>query len=277
MTLETTWLGRLYRAVFKPNPYQRLTHRQRALPDFLVIGAMRAGTTSLFHLLAQHPQVRLGVTKEVHFFDLNFERGEGWYRAHFPREQGPQSLKTGESSPYYLFHPLAAERVASLLPGVKLIAILRDPVRRGYSHYWHSRRYGYEKLPFEQVIERESGRLAGAASRLRTEPTYRSFAHQHHSYLARGRYAEQLAVWYKHFPREQFLILDQRRFYADLQAGSDALFGFLGLRPHAVQARRYNEARYPEMAPATRARLAEYFLPYNERLWELLGERYEWI
>jgi hypothetical protein len=277
MTLETTWFGRLYRALLKPNPYQRLTWRRRALPDFLIIGAMRAGTTSLYHLLVQHPQVVRAVTKEVHFFDLNFGRGANWYRAHFRRKtSGPQPL-TGESSPYYLFHPLAAARAASLLPDARLIVILRDPVRRAYSHYWHSRRYGFEERPFEQTIEKEPAELAGEVEKLKADPDYRSFAHQHHSYLARGRYAQQLADWFSHFPRPQFLVLEQKRFYADLQAGADALYAFLGLAPHTIEARRYNEARYPEMAGATLARLAEHFRPYNLQLGEMLGERFEWI
>jgi len=275
---ETTWPGRLYRFLFKPNPFQRITAGSRALPDFLIIGAMRAGTTSLYHLIGRHPGVRPGVTKEVHFFDLNFGKGENWYRAHFPRRPQVSSLDwiTGESSPYYLFHPLAARRAAGVLPDARLLVMLRDPVERAYSHYWHSVRYGYEKRPIEQAIEEEAQVVDVEDGKLRVADARRSFAHQHHSYLARGRYAEQLEEWFRHFPREQFLILEQRRFYDYFEKEARRLQEFLGLEPRALPGRHYNQAHYPESEAETLDRLRAYFMPFNRQLEDLLGEKFDW-
>src|SRR5580692_9445955 len=124
------------------------------LPGFLIVGAQRCGTTSMYRALSEHPEVRKAVLhKGVHYFDMNYGRGLGWYRAHFPLARG--GGVTFESSPYYLFHPLAAERIAADLPGVKLIVLVRDPVERAYSAYTHERARGFETESFEQAIERE--------------------------------------------------------------------------------------------------------------------------
>ncbi len=116
----------------------------RALPDAVILGAMKSGTTSLHNYLVQHPGVIEPLRKEVHYFDVNLERGERWYRAHFGRE-GEPGLNL-DSSPYYLFHPAVPRRLHDLLPDAKLVVLLRDPVRRAYSHYWHERDKGREPL-----------------------------------------------------------------------------------------------------------------------------------
>ena len=173
----------------------RLTSRARMLPGFLIVGAQRCGTTSMYRTLSQHPAVLKAVLhKGVHYFDMNYERGMSWYRAHFPlqpRDQpGPQAF---ESSPYYLFHPLAAERIARDLPGVRLLVLVRDPVERAYSAHAHETARGFETEPFERALELETTRLAGEEERMAADPGYVSLSHQHHAYCARGRYAEQLS------------------------------------------------------------------------------------
>lgn len=146
------------------------------LPDFVIIGAQKAGTTTLFDMLAEHPEVSLSTVKEVHYFDFNFHRGEEWYRRHFDRHIA------GEASPYYIFHPAAHDRMKALIPDAKAIAILRDPVERALSHYFHEVALGFEKLPMLEALKAEDQRTG-------------SFAHQHFSYVARGRYLEQLEQW----------------------------------------------------------------------------------
>src|SRR3954447_1356946 len=189
--------------------------RLRLLPDFLLIGGQRCGTTSLHGYIARHPGVGSAFRKEVSFFDANWTRGPNWYRAHFPtvvtrdwveRRHG-HGFVCGESTPYYLFHPAVPKRVASLLPDVRLIAVLRNPVDRAYSAYQLQRAIGTEPLSFEDAIAAEDERLAGEEERLLADPAYRSPAHRHFSYQARGRYAEQLERWFARFPRERFLIL----------------------------------------------------------------------
>jgi hypothetical protein len=244
-----------------------------------VIGAQRAGTTTLHELICSHPQAARSAGKEIHFFDLYFEKGPDWYRAHFPRTERLRRAGriTGETSPYYLFHPAAPARAAGLVPRAKILAILRNPVDRTYSHYWHTLRGGAEPLRFEEALEAEPDRLAGEERRLLAETGFISRAHQHHSYLARSIYAEQLRHWLEMFPRERVLVLEARVFFADQDAGTRRLFEFFGLAPHGARpARRRNEASYPPMAPGTRRRLLEFFAPHNARLFELLGERFDW-
>ena len=149
--------------------FRTITRNARALPDFLLIGGQRCGSTSLYTTLCGHPQVLAGAHKEPHFFDNNHLRGEDFYRRLFPlqihllareRRLG-RRVVTGEATTYYLAHPAVPARVAAMLPDVRLIAILRDPVDRAYSHYQLSVREGRESLPFEQALAAEPERIAG--------------------------------------------------------------------------------------------------------------------
>jgi hypothetical protein len=268
---------RVYRALFKPNPWRKWTAADRALPDFLVIGAMRSGTTSLYDLVCRHPGVRPSIKKEVHYLDLNFNRGERWYRAHFPRRSVLDGRITGEASPYYIYHPLAPHRAAGLVPQARVIAILRDPIDRAYSHYWHSVQLGDEPLSFEEAVRQETGRLAGEAERLAADPAYTSRPHLRWSYLDRSIYVDQVVRWLGAYPREQVLLLEHRGFFGDLAARSRDLFAFLGLEQRPADLpRELNRTSYPPMDAATRARLVGFFAPHNARLFDLLGEKFDW-
>ncbi len=184
-------------------------------PDFLIIGVQKGGNNSLYNYLMKHPQIAPAVNKEIQFFSFNFHRGWDWYISQFPYLQEKQvnsistdkRIITGEASPYYIFHPLAPERVKQWCPQIKLIVLLRDPVARAISYYHHCIRYSYESLPIKEAFEQEFSRLAQEEEKLKADPQYYSYNHQHLSYLSRGRYVEQLATWRAHFPPEQFLIL----------------------------------------------------------------------
>lgn len=272
-------LQALYRRLFKPSFWQIRTAARRALPDFLVIGAMRCGTTSLYDFLSRHPAVAPAIKKEVHFFDLDFDRGAAWYRAHFPyrsmlKESG---LLTGEASPYYLTHPLAPERARELLPDVKLIAVLRNPVDRAYSHYWHSVRLNVEPLSFENALAAEPDRLEGEQERLRTVPGARSRSLQHHAYATRSLYGQELGRWLAQFPREQLLVLEQGEMNRDPEGQTVRLFAFLDLAPLPIEMRsRLNKAVYPPMNPAARQKLLSFFASPNRQLFDLIGETFDW-
>ena len=247
----------------------------RALPDAVILGAMKCGTSSLHNYLVQQPGVIEPLRKEVHYFDLNFGRGESWYRANFGR-QGEAGLNI-DSSPYYLFHPAVPRRMRALLPAAKLIVLLRDPVRRAYSHYWHERDKGREKLEFDAAIAAEAERLGDAHQRLADGALERSFAHQHFSYLARGHYAEQLENWFSEYPREQFLVLRFEDLAKEPLATLNTTLGFLGSSPAAaVDLEARNTRRYPPMADAVAAQLRDYFEPFNRRLEVLLGRPMGW-
>jgi hypothetical protein len=172
------------------------------LPGFLIVGAQRCGTTSFYRALSQHPAILKAVLhKGVHYFDTNYDRGMGWYRAHFPLKANARRVHrvtgttplTFESSPYYMFHPLAAERIARDLPGVKVVILVRDPVERAYSAHAHESARGFETEPFERALELEHERLRGETERIIAQPSYVSLSHQHHAYRARGKYCEQLS------------------------------------------------------------------------------------
>jgi hypothetical protein len=247
----------------------------RALPDAVILGAQKSGTSSLHNYLTQHPCVIAPVKKEVHYFDDNYFRGECWYRAHFGRAGAP-GLNL-DSSPYYLFHPGVPQRMHALLPDAKLIVLLRDPVRRAYSHYWHERDKGREKLSFEEAIDAESRRIGEAGERLANGVIERSDEHRHFSYLARGRYAEQIERWQALYPASQFLVLRFESFVKEPLAFLNQTLAFLNLPPMA-QARLEprNARKYPPMEPATAARLKESFAPEISRLEGLLGRSMEW-
>ena len=146
----------------------RLSYPWRKLPDFLIVGVMKGGTTSLFRYLVRHPQVLPPFRKEIKYFDCNYINGQNWYQAHFPLKKkfvGGSKL-TGEATPYYIFHPQAPMRIAEALPEAKIIILLRNPIDRAYSHYQHMVRVGREPLSFEEAIAAEPERLAGEAEKI---------------------------------------------------------------------------------------------------------------
>ena len=254
----------------------RIRMRQdRALPDAVIIGAQKCGTSSLHGYLTQHPQVIAPLRKEVHYFDVNYMRGESWYRAHFGRA-GEPGLNI-DSSPYYLFHPLAAERMRALLPRAKLIVLLRDPVRRAYSQYWHEHGKNREPLDFEGALAAESSRVDEAHRRLANCEITASREHQIHSYVARGRYAEQLERWLQFYPREQLLVLRFEDMVQDPLETLNFTLAWLGLPPlQKAKLEARNTRNYPPMKPETAERLRAYFEPWNRRLEALVGQEMGW-
>jgi Sulfotransferase domain len=266
--------------------YARPTAGLRLLPSYLIIGAQRAGTTSLHRYLVQHPAVRTMLrTKGVHFFDTSYGRGMAWYASRFPtraygwyvRRRHRTELVTGEASPYYLFHPHVPSRVAEHLPGVKLIVLLRDPVARAHSHFQHETARGFETLSFEEAVDAEPQRLAAELERMRREPLYNSFAHQHHSYLARGLYHDQLATWWSQFPREQFLVLSSERFFAEPDRTFAQVLDFLELPAFTPPAyERHNAYDYRRLSEPVRRRLVDHFQEPNRRLYAALGDDLGW-
>jgi len=269
---------------------QKLTRRNpgrgHLLPEFVIVGAAKAGTTSLYGWLSKHPFVAPASQKEVHFFDYNYYRGEDWYRCHFPlasqqaafsREHGRPFL-TGEASPSYISHYWAPRRLAKLLPHARLIVMLRNPVDRAYSQFQMSRREGEEQLDcFADAVEIEDRRLDFERARAQSSPHYNSWPIGCWSYLMRGRYAEQLERWFALLPRDQFHFLTLEDLAEDPQRTLDGVHRFLGLPPHQYDALRpLHGAEYDPIAPEARARLTEYFRPHNARLYELLGTDFGW-
>jgi hypothetical protein len=251
-----------------PPPTHIETAHLRQAPDFMIIGTQRGGTTSLYRYLSAHPEIGQALRKEVHFFDRYYEYGIDWYLAHFPlRGEFPV---VGEASPYYVFHRDVPERILAAVPQAKFILLLRNPVDRSYSQYHMKVERGLETLSFEEAIEREPERLAVSDDPL--DPAWR-----HHSYLARGVYVDQIKRWFDNFPRDQFLIIKSEDFYAEPVQILHQTHAFLGVGSHSpVISKIHHQADYVEMDPIMRQRLADYFAPHNQQLYELLGRDFGW-
>jgi len=232
------------------------------LPDFVIIGAQKGGTSFLYYLLTRHPLVEPAARKELHFFDKpeRFDNGAGWYRRCFPRlawKDGRRSI-TGEATPSYLFDPPVAKRMAEVVPQARLIALLRNPIDRAYSHYQMQVKRGMEPRTFEEAIEQ-----------------------QHSSYVSRGIYVDQLLRWSEFFSKEQMLILKSEDFFERPVEILKVVLTFLDLpdwQPDAsdLQQRRHTGAYKQKMDPSTRQRLEAYFEPYNQRLYECLDIDFGW-
>lgn len=258
------------------------------LPDFLIIGAMKSGTSTLFAMLCQHPGVLRPAAKELHYFSnpRNYRRGEAWYRGCFPppsalaaseRALGYRPV-TGEATPAMSL-PEYAERAARLLPEARLVVTLRNPVDRAYSHYQHMALAAIpDRRAFEDALEQEVALLEQGLQI--TQDSTRSHRRRLHNYgyLNRGHYVEHLAHWLRHYPRERLLILNFDTWRNDARSAATRAAQFLGLPSHDYAAVRANEGAYREpMAPATREWLTEHYRPYNRRLFELLGEDWGWL
>jgi hypothetical protein len=255
--------------------YGRLTAGMRPLPTALIIGAQKAGTTALYAWLRRHPAVVGPAWKEVNYFDRRYTKGERWYRGNFPIARGATVVL--EATPGYLFHPLAPQRVRQLLPQARLVALVRDPIARAYSHYQHEVALGREPLSFEDALDAEDGRMEGELERMLADPAYFSYAWWNYTYLARGRYAEQLERWLAVFPEEQLLVVPTDELTERPAETYAAVLEHVGAPAHELgEYPRVFGRSYGNMSRGTRERLAHYFAEPNRRLYELLGRDLPW-
>jgi hypothetical protein len=262
-----------------------LTARIRIMPDFIIIGGNRCGTAALYEYLCGHPCFVPSLHREVHFFERHFVKGVTWYRGHFPSvvykywvtTSGRKRFITGESTTYYIFHPHAARRIRETVPGVKLIALLRNPVDRAYAQYHQKIRRGRETLSFADAIEAEPQRLQGEREKMLADEGYDSIPCRDHAYLARSVYVDQLTHWMSLFPKEQMLVLRSEDLRMNPSGVLKDVLQFLELPTWEPKVQNnYGQAEYPKMDPRMRRRLAEYFQPHNRRLYEFLGRDFGW-
>jgi len=263
----------------------------RVLPDFLIIGAQRAGTSSLYRYLGGHPDIVPSLRKETEYFSRFYGRGERWYRAHFPvaarlpvhRIVGRGPLISFEATPDYLLDSRAARRAAQLVPRAKIIVLLRNPVDRAFSHHQHMTRLGYETLSFEAAIEEEEARIGEARELIADDGALVPAEFLRFSYLERGRYAEQLQLWFDWFERDQVLVIKSEDLYANPASSFDVVLDFLDVstwHPSAFVNHSYgSSASRPvrsDMDASMRATLNAYFAPLNSELDALLGREMSW-
>ena len=274
-------LKKIYWNFFKRNIFG-ITGPIRVLPDFIIIGAMKCGTTSLYYDICEHPCTLAAAYDEIGFFDSNFHLGLNWYRSMFPRKKQIEDVRrrkgiaiTGEDTPFYFWNPIAAKRIQKLLPNIKLISILRNPIDRAYSEYqdWSSR----ESNPpsFETIIENEIN-IQRKYPRLITEENFDVF-NQKNSHLLKGVYVDQLKIWAELFPKKQILTLSTENLNSEPIAVLKSVFKYLNLPDYKIKKpQRQKQKKYAPMKPQTRKLLIEFFKPYNEKLFGMLGRRFNW-
>lgn len=277
--------------------FAQATVIDRPLPDFMVIGSKRGGTTSLFHYLIDHPGV-LGLFPKVRgkkgtefFFPAGRHTGSphsvNWYRSHFHTETYRRMLARNlgyrplsfEASPYYVWDPRTAERVRTIAPSMKAIVLVRDPVRRAWSHYQERVQNGVEPLSFEDALAAEDARLEGEVERMMEDSAYYSPAFDWFSYRRRGEYLEQIRRWHSVFPPEQLLVVRSEDLYRDTQATMDRIFDFLDLPSASMRERVIYNATWRTAAAAPHQashELARHFEPFNADLEGYLGVTLGW-
>jgi Sulfotransferase domain len=239
------------------------------LPDFVVIGTQKGGTSFFYRLLTEHPLVRVAAAKELHFFDNKFAEGVGWYRRCFSEGERVDGHRTisGEASPSYLFDPQVPDRMARIVPEARLIALLRNPVDRAYSHYQMEVGRGKEARSFEEATEEEMISVEGQGNTVDVP----------HAYLKRGLYAEQLERFSFFADRERLLVIKSEDLFTRRLEVLERVWRFLRLPPfESTLAPPAGRATYEPMDSATRRRLEGFFAPHNERLYDLLNTNFGW-
>jgi len=260
------------------------TWRFRSLPDFIIVGAQKSGTSSLYSYLSQHPQIVPSYKKEVHFFSGgldpsvdSYSRGVEWYRAHFPLTKDTNGeKKVFEASPSYFFHPLAAERIAQTLPNIKIIVLLRSPTERAISHYFHSRKVpNREPLSIKEALNAEEHRIQPAID----QKNYKDMDFIRYSYKLRGLYRKQLERYFHHFQRNQILVVQSESFFSEPNTILRSVFEFVGVDA-AYQIKNLSTVNVTRnrsaVSPEIYSTLRDFFQPHNQSLYELIGEDYGW-
>jgi hypothetical protein len=229
---------------------------------------MRCGTSAFFDWISAHPDVRPSSTKEIHFFDHNYHRGERWYRSFFSlRAPGTVSF---EATPSYLVNPMASKRARSLVPDTKIVVILRDPVDRAWSHYRFRRARGIEPRAFEEVIQDELAAdepgPAGGFWSGKTVP-----------YLVAGRYADQLPGWIEAFGTDRVLIIDADAMFTRSDEVFSEVCDFVGIQHMSIPLKKVNAAPSDNLDPSMRSILGEYYEQHNRRLGDLVDIPAGWL
>ncbi len=251
---------------------------QLNVPNFLVIGAARSGTTSLHGLLIQHPDIYLPVKKqpEPHFFLKTDEYSKGYqYYLDTYFNGVKEESAVGEISTSYLFGEQVPQRIHDFKSDIKLICMLRDPVKRAFSNYWHSTKNGFETLSFREAVDQAEERHLQLGPKMKEIAPF--------AYIERGLYGDQLTNYLNYFKREQLHIIIMEEFFRDLETGMKRLFEFLEVDPAFVPNKMKLDTNksVPEtvfLSTNDIEMISPYFRKSNEVLFELLGRvPQDWI
>jgi len=262
--------------------YAKLTADFHALPDFLIIGAAKSGTSSLYEYLNHHPSILPCVVKEPNYFTVYYDRGLDWYKSCFPFKiqkiftQG-QKFIIGEATARYYWYPFAAEHAHRVVPKAKIILLLRNPIDRSYSHYKMRFNNRKVKQSFEEEIRDEPKNLEGEWGKMLNDESYFSFKFNSNGYLSKGLYINYVKKWFEFFPKNQILVIKAEDFFSDPEKITNQTLEFLGMRPFKLK--KYEIMRKgleSQLKPETRQKLVEYFKPYNQHLYKFLERDFGW-
>ena len=246
--------------------------KKELCPDFIIIGAAKCGTTSLYRYLNSHPQVLPPHKKELDFFRSNFNKGVDWYLAQFPAITDRSEFVTGEATTIYFEMEMVPKRIFQLFPQAKLILLLRDPVARAVSWHYHKVNTGLEKRSLEEAISAEMTALEGL-----TEEELLKIGYQPPNNLLGSLYLYRLKRWQRFFPESQMLVLQSEEFWSHPARIMEEVFAFLGLPPReSSHYPKCNVGAYPPMSDEIRSTLDSYFRPHNQKLEEYLGRKFNW-
>lgn len=267
------------RALFE---YRRLQGNERAMPHFIVIGAQKSGTSSMFSYLKQHRQILRPIFKEPGFFNRQYHRGLGWYGSNFPAQRTVSQLNdrlgrphlTFEATATYVFDEQVPGRIARDLKTRKFILLLRNPADRVISAYWHARRMGIESRTLIEVVESDRRRtemeISGEDNPSLPQTTRPNF-------LKRGIYHEAVLRWQSVFSPSDLLVLQSETLFADPAKVMTQVFQFLNLpEPGHIDFEPQNVGGYKERDAEVREVLRDFYRPHNEKLNSLTGTRFGW-
>jgi hypothetical protein len=250
---------------------------------FMIIGAPKCGTGSLYNYVVQHPQVVPAAAPDLHFFDDHFDKGEAWYRRQFPLLERPpeeiaqEGLITGEVTSFYLFHPLVPERVKAMCPNAKFLILVRNPTDRAYLHFRDAVDAGMEKLAFFPAIKVEAKRLERGRFNLQDNPYATWERAKEHSYISQGLYAEQVRRWLEFFPLNQFLFLESETFFEKPVETASEVYEFLGLPPHTAEYLEPPAANpFAKLTGDTRLHIDNFFSRYNRDFYRVVKKNFGW-
>ena len=252
-----------------------LTSSFRVLPDFLVIGSKRCGTTSLYEYLGQHPCIKKSSHDHIGFFDDNFHLGMGFYKSFFPTifekmffEFKNGKLLTNDVTSSYIQNSQTATKIFQTLPNTKIIAILRNPIDRAYSEYNLDLRANPDIQSFETIIQNEIDNMGN-------KNDDEVIKNKH--YLKKGIYFDQLKPWFKLFPKKNILILSTEKFGKDTNNIFNIIFEFLNLENYNIEnSKRMQKGTYTKLNSKTREKLLKFYKLKNNQLYDLINEKFDW-
>jgi tetratricopeptide (TPR) repeat protein len=253
---------------------------EQRIPNFLIIGSGKSGTSSLYQYICGHPQVLPAITKEIGYFDINrrYRNGINWYLSHFPQIMEQDNFLTGEATPSYLYRYQVAERILQVFPQIKLIVILRNPIERAISAYYHAVKDQGELRSLENAIDEEIKILEEFTDPLEIMATKYKFNHRlEPKYIVWGLYYYFLKHWLELFPKKQLLILHSYELFNHPELTTNKVFSFLGLPNYRLEKYvKYTAGNYQAINSQLHQKLSSCFKVHNQKLESYLDIKFNW-